>query len=70
MTTAERDARIAELKQRDTELRDAIQLRTTAARQLNVENKTLMQQRQEVRHTLHALQHVKVEDSPANGSTN
>lgn len=65
MTTAERDARIAELQQKDGELRDAIQQRTDAARKLNAENKTLMDQRHEVRKALHALKHVQVADDGA-----
>ena len=62
MTTAERDAKIVELQERDTLIRDAIQKRTEEARRLNDENRSLMQQRHEVRQALHTLKHVKVDD--------
>lgn len=66
MTQSEKDAKLAELERLSNELRDAIQQRTQAARKLHDENKALMEQRQQVRHALHALQHVKVDDGPEN----
>ena len=61
MTTEERDSKLAELNQQSEEIRAVIQANTEAARKLNDENRTLIKQRREVEHAIHALRHVKID---------